>query len=195
MGLGYRHIDWRIRAAAWSAGAALWMGFIALLLTTSHTTLPNDGAPRGVVAIIDIAPQPQDRTRAPRVTRTPSAAASTPGAPTVEAEMLARMLACFDRRRDRDPNCPREPAPQDRRSPQIAVGGDFAQPPPVDFDAIYTTAELRTLVMPSCMRDGSNVCIRFGVRPPPPSRSAEEVCQDGGIGPCRPPPFEEAAPE
>ena len=58
---------------------------------------------------------------------------------------------------------------------------------------IYTRAEQQTLVMPSCMRDGPGgmvgACVRMGVTPPPPSRSAEEICRDGGLGgPCAPPP-------
>jgi hypothetical protein len=110
-----------------------------------------------------------------------------------EMQMLSRLLSCLDRRLEHRPrNCPREPPPSEWERPQIAAGGDFAPPPDVDLAAIYTVAEQRTLVMPSCRRDRSNVCIRFGVRPPPPSRSAEEICRDANMGgPCTPPPLEE----
>jgi hypothetical protein len=54
-------------------------------------------------------------------------------------------------------------------------------------------------VMPSCVRDGPpsagagvGVCGSFGTTPPPPSRSAEQICRDANMGgPCEPPPFRE----
>ncbi len=73
----------------------------------------------------------------------------------------------------------------------MRLGGDFAPEEQPNLARIYTRAELDTLVMPSCMRDRRGVCIPFGVTPPPPSRSAEELCEMEGIGPCRPPPFSE----
>jgi len=36
---------------------------------------------------------------------------------------------------------------------------------------------------------GIQYCGGWGVTPPPPSRSAEQVCVEGGVGPCHPPPF------
>lgn len=105
--------------------------------------------------------------------------------------MLARTLSCFSRRvAERPPNCP---PPQDAEaSIELPAGGDFAQPEELDLNRVYTPAELRTIVTPSCRRDGGGgACIPIGPRPPPPSRSAEEVCEDEGIGPCRPPPFRE----
>ena len=103
--------------------------------------------------------------------------------------MFARLLSCLDRRfEDRPRDCPREPPPSEWEEPRIAVGGDFAPPPGVDLEVIYTRAELQTLVMPAC----TGVCIRVGPRPPSPSRSAEEICRDANMGgPCAPPPFRE----
>jgi hypothetical protein len=120
----------------------------------------------------------------------------TPTPLPVDREMLARALNCFDRlSRDRREDCPREALEEEygdsertRRaydpSPQRLrlVGVQRDVPPPCDpgFSAVT-------------MGDGQGVqfCGRFGVTPPPPSRSAEQVCVDGGIGPCHPPEFRE----
>jgi hypothetical protein len=64
------------------------------------------------------------------------------------------------------------------------------------MERIFTQAERDTLVMPSCVRDkNTTACVRFGQRPPPPSRSPEQLCQEDGLGgPCAPPPDAVSAP-
>lgn len=193
MGPASPYVTWRVRVAAIGAAVIVCAAVAALLVIASHTEMRPGHSNEGVAALVDIAP----RARAPSRTMPPARA---PGAPapsdipaSTEMQILSRLLACLDRRIENRPrNCPREPPPSEWHGPQLAVGGDFAPPPGVDFDAIYTVAEQRTLVMPSCRRDSSNVCIRFGARPPPPSRSAEEICRDANMGgPCTPPPSRE----
>ena len=90
------------------------------------------------------------------------------------------------------------PGPNDRRT-ELPVGGDYYVPPEPDLNQIFTQAERDTLVMPSCVRDGApgagagvSACAAFGVTPPPPSRSAEQICRDANMGgPCEAPPFRE----
>lgn len=183
--------DWRVRAAARLGGALVCAGLFALLMAASRSLLPPERAAVGVEMILaEHAPPAQQRVHPPLSSPTAPSAHAPPAAPSIEAEMLSRMLRCIRRPgQPRPADCPGEPAQPDWARPQIPVGGDYAQPEQPDFDRIYTRAEQRTLVMPSCRRDGAGACIPFGARPPPPSRSAEQICRDGGLGgPCAPPP-------
>jgi hypothetical protein len=155
----------------------------------------NDPAIEGVYATIEERPRPQARARQPLPTprsSDPGAAPAFTPAP-VDRAMLARSLACLrPRAAERPPTCPPLSEPPRGGSFELPVGGDFAQPEELDLNEVYTPAELRTLVTPSCRRDGGGgACIPVGPPPPPPSRSGEELCEAEGVGPCSPPPFRE----
>lgn len=186
--------DWRVRAAARAGAFVLCAAFCALLVLTSQTKLTPERAAQGVAVWIERPPERAlARPSQPRAAGAPAPDQSQapPADPNVEAAMLSRLLRCARRPgQPRAPDCPREAEPEDWRRPQIPTGGDYAAPDQPDMDRIYTRAERETLVTPSCVRDkSSGACIPFGVRPPPPSRSAEQICRDGGLGgPCTPPP-------
>jgi len=186
--------DWRVRALAQAGACALCAAFCALLVLASRVALTPERAVSGVEVFFERPPEhelarpPQARPARPGASA-PMPALST--APSADAAMQAQLLRCFVRPgQPRPPNCPSDPPPEDWRRPQLPMGGEYAPPPEPDMDAIYTRAERDTLVMPSCIRDKtSGACMRFGQRPPPPSRSAEQICRDGGLGgPCVPPP-------
>jgi len=191
--MGAALADWRVRLLARAGALALCSAFCALLVLASRVTLAPERAILGVEVFLE-------RPRAREQARPAPPRAARPGAPTpntapaatpnLEAEMQTRLLRCFTRLgQPRPPSCPRDAAPEDWRRPQLPVGGDYAPPPEPDMERIYTRAERDTLVMPSCIREKTGGCMRFGERPPPPSRSAEQICRDGGLGgPCVPPP-------
>lgn len=187
MGPAAPYVTWRVRAAAIGAAAIVCAAFVAVLVIASRTEMHAQQANEGVAALVDIAPRPRQASRTTPPARAPGI--PSPSAASTEMQMLSRLLSCLDRRLENRPrNCPREPPASEWEGPQIAVGGDFAPTPDVDFDAIYTVAEQRTLVMPRC----EGACFRFGTPPPPPSRSAEEICRDANMGgPCTPPPSRE----
>lgn len=174
----------------------------ALLLLVSRVMQYADNSPSGVHVFIEEAPPPQRPARNAPQPPPGGVRIATPDAPPtptplpVDREMLARALNCFERlSRDRREDCPREALEEEhgdtertRRaydlSPQRLrlVGAQRDVPPPCDrgFSAVT-------------MGDGQGVsfCSGWGETPPPPSRSAEQVCVDGGVGPCHPPEFRE----
>lgn len=188
-------IDWRMRAAAGVGATIACAALLALLLLASRTFVASEQRVVGVEVLLtervrEEPNEPRARPRTPGAPNTPAAQAP-PARPTVDAAMMSRMLRCVRRPgQPRPPECPQEPAPDDWRRPQLPVGGVYAQPERPDLDRIYTRAERDTLVMPSCVRDGaSGACVPFGTRPPPPSRSPEQICRDANLGgPCAPPP-------
>jgi hypothetical protein len=195
-------ISARGRTLSFVAAAGVVALTCALLLLVSRVIQYADNAPTGVHVFIEEAPAPQRPTRSappPPPSGTRIAAPDAPPTPTplpVDGAMLARALNCFDRlSRDRREDCPREALEQEygdvertRRaydpSPQRLrlVGVQRDVPPPCDrgFSAVT-------------MGDGQGVsfCGGWGETPPPPSRSAEQVCVEGGVGPCHPPEFRE----
>jgi len=194
----------RLRRRALSMAASTLVVVVAcvLLVLSSRTTIFERTGPNIINVVI--TPNP-DRPNQPRPARSPlGAPVSTSTAPNAPANadqaQLSQMLACFRPRGRRPDYCPQEaaPNPDDPRT-QLPAGGDFYRPPPPDLNRIYTPAELDTLVMPSCVRDGAPgagagvaVCVPFGTTPPPPSRSAEQICRDANMGgPCETPPFRE----
>jgi hypothetical protein len=195
-------IDPRARALSFVAAAGVVALLCALLLLVSRVVQHADDTADGVHVFIEEAPPAPQRRNAPRPP--PSglrvAAPDAPPTPTplpVDREMLARALNCFDRlSRDRREDCPREPLEQEygdgertrgaydptpRRLRLVGVQRDV--PPPCTPGVSATT-----------IGDGApgvQYCGRFGVTPPPPTRSAEAVCVAGGVGPCHPPEFRE----
>jgi hypothetical protein len=194
----------RARALSFVAATSVVALICALLILVSRVAQYAENANEGVHVFIEEAPQlqrPQTRSAPPpprggvRV-----AAPDAPPTPTelpVDHAMLARALDCFDRlSRDRREDCPREALEQEYGdgertrsaydpSPRRLrlVGSQRAVPPPCQPGVSATTLEGGAPAV--------QYCGRFGVTPPPPSRSAEEVCVAGGIGPCHPPEFRE----
>lgn len=189
----------RGRTLSFAAAACVVALICALLVIVSRVVEYADETPAGVHVFIEEAP-PEARPRTappPPQGGVRTAAPDAPPTPTplpVDREMLARALNCFDRlSSERREDCPREELEQEygdgertRRaydpSPRRLrlVGAQRAVPPPCDR-GLSTVA----------MGDGQGVqyCGGWGVTPPPPSRSAEQVCVDGGVGPCHPPEF------
>lgn len=186
----------RRRAASLTAALIVCAALGVALIIASRTIAYLDEQARGVeVFVSPREEQPPPRTaRAPMRTErsTPSQQTDAPATPSVEAQMLRRMLGCVRRpgERPRD-GCPTEPTQESWETQRLRIGGDFAPEEQPNMNRVYTRAEQATIVMPSCMRDRRGVCMRIGPTPPPPSRSAEELCEMEGIGPCRPPPFRE----
>jgi hypothetical protein len=189
------------------AASTLVVGIACVLLVlSSRTRIFEQFGPNVINVVITPKPERLDPERPQqRQTQRANAPASTStqyDAPaSAVQQQLSSMLVCFRPRGRRPPHCPEEPAPnRDYPRTQLPVGGDFYQPPLLDLDRIYTKAERDTLVMPSCVRDGPpstggagvSVCAPFGTTPPPPSRSAEQICRDANMGgPCETPPFRE----
>lgn len=190
----------RGRTLSFTAAAGVVALICALLLIVSRVAQYGDETATGVHVFIEEAP-PETRPRAAPPPPPSGARVADPDAPPtptplpVDREMLARALNCFDRlSRDRREDCPREELEQEygdgertRRaydpSPRRLrlVGAQRAVPPPCQqgFSAVQMGAD----------GAGTQFCGSWGITPPPPSRSAEQVCVDGGIGPCHPPEF------
>lgn len=195
-------ISTRGRTLSFIAAAGVVALACALLLLVSRVIQYADNTEAGVRVFIEEAPppsRPQRNAPPPPPSGVRIAAPDAPPTPTplpVDREMLVRALNCFDRlSRDRREDCPREALEQEygdgertRRAydPSPArlrlVGPTRDVPPPCDRGFSTVT-----------MGDGQGVqfCGGWGETPPPPSRSAEQVCVDGGIGPCQPPEFRE----
>jgi hypothetical protein len=195
------------RRALSVAASTLVVGVACVLLVLSSRTSSFEPFRPNVIDVV-ITPNPErldlerPQQRQPQRANAPASTSTQPNAPaSADQQQLSSMLACFRPRGRRPAHCPEEPAPNsDDPRTQLPVGGDFYQPPPPDLDRIYTRAERDTIVMPSCVRDGPpptggagvSVCAPFGTTPPPPSRSAEQICRDANMGgPCETPPFRE----
>lgn len=193
----------RGRSLSFTASALLITMLCTLMILVSRVAQLGDGATiRGVHAVIEEAPR-RAAAPAPQAPRRAGIAVIAPdGAPTptpipVDREMLARALACFDRlNRERPADCPREALEQDygdgertRRAydpspPRVRVALDplpMGISPPCNVGVHATTMGGDGV--------GGGACFHVGRDPPPPSRSAEEICEAGHVGPCRPPPF------
>jgi hypothetical protein len=194
----------RRRALSMAASTLVVSVACVLLVLSSRTAIFERQGPNVINVVI--APNPERRDperprRQPQLRPNTPSTPTTPNAPmSADQQQLSSMLACFRPRGRRPAHCPQEPAPTpDNPRGQLPVGGDFYEPPEPDLDQIYTQAERETLVMPSCVRDGPPgagagvaACVPFGTRPPPPSRSAEQICRDANMGgPCEAPPFRE----
>lgn len=190
----------RVRAASVATSAAIVVLLCLLLLTFSRVTAYFDEAPVTGVEV-EIAPREVERSTPARRTtptqRTVNAAAPPTQTPLpVDREMSARALSCFDGLdRERRADCPR---PSDEQLALEAPGGNFPRAERNPRMAL-SQGERDVLafmgVDPPCIpglsTNGLSVsyCQRFGIVPEPPSRSAEQICIEGGIGPCRPPEF------
>lgn len=190
---------WRLRGATLTASALVVLSICAMLWWFSRVIASYDAPPVTGVEVSLVRPtppRPQTR-RAPPPPATRASAAVAPSTETtlpVGGAMLSRTLACADPHPERRPaDCPRSAEPRFGAAPQYAPSEGFGEDP-LRLNRGYTIAEQATLLTPSCRRDGGppgmvSVCATIGRDPPRPSRSAEEICEAGGIGPCHPPEF------
>lgn len=193
----------RWRAISFASSALILGALLALLIVTSRvTTYIDDWTAQGVTVEIEEQAPPPNVRAAQRPATPPTYNAPTNSMLTpipIGRDMLARSLSCLNRRpEDRSADCP----PTAAASSQPDYTGLYTMPldpdapAPVHLDRIFTPAELATIMAePPCIPGltlGSFTvthCSRIGFTPPPPSRSAEEICEAGFVGPCRPPPF------
>lgn len=187
-----------MRSVTLTASALVVLGVCAMLWWFSRVIAAYDAPPVAGVEVTLARPSPQ-RTP-PRHAAQPTEATRTSTVPAAEttlplgAAMLARTLSCADPHPERRPaDCPASATPRFGAAPQYPPSEGFGEDP-LHLNRGYSIAEQATLLTPSCKRDGGppgmvSVCATIGRDPPPPSRSAEQVCEDGGIGPCHPPQF------
>lgn len=195
-------IDPRMRALSFATAACLIALACSLMVIISRVTRYSDDTERSVRIFMQEAPRPIAPPPAQRTPPSRSAIATdAPPIPTelpLDTAMLARAMACFDRlNRDRPADCPREALaeePGDRERTRHAYDPSPERSAPI----VYPMG-----VDPPCQRGfsatrirdsnavGVQYCGTWGVTPPPPSRSAEEICVAGGVGPCHPPEFRE----
>jgi len=197
--------DRRVRTASFGASICLVALACTILLINSRAIVFLEGPAIQAVSVQvetrAAPPRPAAHARASGVATTNTTAPPTATAIPVAREILEHVQACSNpRAEDRPANCPHLALPQDwQQSQSLPVGGDFYQPPPVDLSRAFTRSELALANPPPChigfssvaMGNGSGVqyCQHTYPDPPPPTRSAEEVCDAGGIGPCHPPAF------
>lgn len=201
MSNGAISIDPRARALSFVAATGVVALLLAVLVIVSRVAEYVDRSNESVNVFIEEAPpEPQTRRPPPPQQRSGIHAVAPDAPPTqtdlpVDRELLVRALNCFDRlSRDRRADCPTEPLEQEygdaertRRAydpspPRLRlVGAQRDVPPPCTQGFSTTTIGDAQVVQ---------YCGGWGVTPPP-SRSAEQVCIDGGVGPCIPPEFRE----
>jgi hypothetical protein len=189
-------IDPRTRALAFAAATLVVTLACALLLLMSRIIQYADDNVLGVRVLLEEAPRsPPGPRRAPppqpQDAPVGAHAAATPTPLPIDRAVRARALACFDRlNRERAPDCPVEALESEHGDRERSRRAYDPSPPRIN-PAITPPMGVDPPCVPGL--NGANVCIRFGIRPPPPSRSAEEICVAGGVGPCHPPPFREEA--
>lgn len=186
----------RRRAAAFAL-ATLVVGatLVLILLITwrSHMTGPADDGVRTWVENATKPRPPPPPAHAPP----PRGAVPAMGIPSDRASeaVLAQMLVCFGPDRDKHPECtPHWGDPRFAASgPPISSAGRYA-PPPVTRVLVTPSRPAWQGIpddpcAPGAQGGGAvTLCARFP-DPPPPSKSPEELCEAGLIGPCHPPAF------
>ena len=188
-------LDPRARVLSLLAAAGVVALAVTALLLFSRVIEYADTRDTSVHVFISEASRPAPRRvapPAPRVDAPNPIATPTPTPLPVDGALLQRALNCFNRlNRDRSADCPREALeedPGDRERTRSAYDPTPRPAPPVEYPMG---------IDPPCDRGihltGAGIagCVAFGITPPPPTRSAEEVCVAGGIGPCHPPVFRE----
>ncbi|WP_395644735.1 hypothetical protein [Terricaulis sp.] len=198
--IDHTRASWRLRSATLVASALIVASACVLLWWFSRVIAAYEApAFTGVAASVERPAPPRlqaRRTAPPPAVRSNAAVPVSETTMPVSAAMLARTLACTDTHLERRPvNCPRSAEPHWGEAPAVAPSTGFGEDP-LRLDRGYSVAERATLLTPSCRRDGGppgmvSACMTIGRDPPPPSRSAEEICETGGIGPCHPPAYRE----
>lgn len=192
----------RGRTLSFAASAILITLLCAVMILVSRVVRLEEALTlQGVHVTIEDAPRPPpvDRRPPPPSSVRIAAPEATPTETLlpVDREMVARALSCFDRlNRDRRADCPDEPLEEEYGDVERTRRAYDPSPPRI-------SASIRPAmgVDPPCVRGFSTAssgdavrvqyCGGWGITPPPPSRSAEEVCLAGHVGPCRPPAFRE----
>ena len=180
----------RVRAISFASAALVVILICLALIVLSRVVTQLEHAPIAGVQVEIVEREPPRRAPPPR---TPPPGALSSNAPPSGTEipldraMLARTLRCFGLRpgQPRPAECP--PAAQEHLD---AAGGDFRHAPgaiPEPF--VQNSAQVAAGIPPPCIPGPTTFCARGGVVPQEASRSAEDVCLAGGIGPCTPPAF------
>lgn len=189
-------IDPRARALSFTAAAGVVVLTFAALLLFSRVVEYADTQDASVHVFMAEAPRPAPPPRAsqpaPRIETPNAIGVPTPTPLPMDGALLQRAMNCFNRlSRDRPADCPREALEQeseDRERTRRAYDPTPRRAPPVEYPmGIDPPCDRGIHVGPA----GVSGCVGFGVTPPPPTRSAEEVCVAGGVGPCHPPEFRE----
>jgi hypothetical protein len=187
------------RAASLTAAALLVAGFVIMLgsLTVGREALE-------VARPVTIVSEARKRAEDPPEKFRPSRNASGPqvligdgvAAQNGDAVALQAVLVClgvWSEKQEKPRECP--PLEQLKRY-------EFWEKLPgeprrrLTLDQLYTRSEL-ILLNPPCQIEGvaTSVCAHFGITPPRPTMSPEELCIEANMGgPCKPPPFRPAAP-
>jgi len=194
-------IDPRARALSFVAAAVIVVLTVAALLIFSRVIEYAETQDTSVHVFTgeEPIPAPPPRTTPPtsRIHAPNPIAAPTPTQLPVDGALLQRALTCFDRlNRDRPADCPREALeqdPGDRERTRRAYDPTPPRAPPVEYAMGVDPPCQRGISMVEMPGNGAGVqyCGGWGVTPPPPTRTAEEVCVRGGVGPCHPPAFRE----
>lgn len=189
----------RVRAVSLASGALVVALICAALLALSRVAAYLDQPP--AIILVEITPRSETRpaparAQTPAQSRVAHTAAPAPTSIPVGREMFARTLHCF-RLRAGEPRPPECPPPT--QAQLETFGGNFPTDRQLDLilNPPQNTAQAFAGIPPSCIPGvsaapemaGVQVCIRGGLVPQEASRSAEEVCRAGGIGPCTPPAF------
>jgi hypothetical protein len=185
----------QMRAATFALSALLICLTLTAILLITWRTHANNPADQGVRTWIEEAPKPKPLpapVHAPLQRGAVPAAGNQSDIPS--SAVLAQMLTCFDADRERHPECgPRWSDPELAPSgPPISTAGPFS-PPPVTRVLVTPSRPAWQGIpddpcAPGGQPQGVTACIAFP-DPPPPSKSPEEICEAGLIGPCHPPAF------
>jgi hypothetical protein len=197
--------DRKVRAASFGASLCFVALACTILLINSRAIVFFEAPAIQAVSVqveTRTPPRPIPRARPSGVATTSATAPPTATALPVAREILEHVQACANPHAEGRPaDCPHMALPQDwQQSERLAVGDDFYEPPAIDLSQAFTRAELATISNPppchiglssTTIENASAVqyCQHTYADPPPPSRSAEEVCEVGLIGPCHPPAF------
>lgn len=187
----------RRRAAAFALSTLLVGVALTLILFVTWRTHLTAAVDDGVRTWVESVPKPKPLP--PRLHTPPPPPGAVPaiGRPSDIANdaVLAQMLVCFGADRDKHPECaarwsdPRLAA----NGPSISTAGAYA-PPPTSRVLVTASRPLWQGIPDDPCAPGNHgagmvtVCAPFP-DPPPPSRSPEELCEAGRIGPCHPPAF------
>lgn len=184
--------SWRKRGAALAVSAlVVALTCFLLYLVSRHDALEDGSRTAGVEVLLQ--PKPPEHPRAtPHPQSARAAPLPSPLAPARSGDpVLAQMLVCFGSHRREHPECARAAA--EPNAPEIAIGSHSDRDVAPNLRNVYSPGELMTIapeakcaVLNSAA--AAKVCMPTYPDPPPPSRTAEEICvQQNMGGPCHPP--------
>jgi len=192
-----RSFGWRGRSGALALSALVLAALCTMLLLASRQRLGLGGGQSVGVQVYVARIETfhlDDRHAAQRASASSSAVAHPRAAPDGETAALAQMLVCFGPHRNEHPECLSMRAGPDAHPTQINPWGHSDRDVLPNLRNVYSPGELMTIVPPGkCapVEGGSGASIGVCAQlpdPPPPSRTAEEICVDANMGgPCHPP--------